>query len=187
MLSSAVINVVVNINTINKCATAISFGPHIGCRLRFFVEKECRQEWTGGKGGGTSPKPKARRAGEEKAWAQKSEQSHQLWLLGHAGQQALGLRCPAGAGTGWAADAQSCWCSGWCHGLGLRWWDEGVWGGEKTLRGPPGRCLGHQRVLPAVYLITFAAKTIQLHWLIYSFSCRATKLKNNSEAGPVKP
>lgn len=181
MLSSAVINVDVNVNRINNCVTAISFGPHIGCCLRFFVEKGCRQEWAGGKGGGTSPKPGER--GEEKAWAQKSDQSRQPW--GHAGQQALGLWCQVGAGTGWAADDQSCWC----HDLGLRWWDEGVWGGKKTLRGPPGRCLRHQRVLPAVYLITFAAKTIQLHWLIYSFSGRATKLKNNnkSEAGPVKP
>lgn len=57
---------------------------------------------------------------------------------------------------------------------------------EEDPRGPTGRCLRHQRVLPAVYLTTFAAKTIQLHWSIYSFSCRATKLKNNnnSEAGP---
>lgn len=132
------------------------------------------------------PAARTARVGEEKAWTQKGKQSHQLW--GNAvSQQALGLWCQKGAGTSSGADAYSC-CSSWCHGLGLWWWDEGIWGGKKILRGPPGKCLRHQSVLPAVYLVTFAAKTIQLHCLIYSFPCLVTTLKNNSndEAGPVK-
>lgn len=127
------------------------------------------------------------REGEEKAWNQKGKQSHHLW--GNAvRQQVLGLQCQKGTGTSSGADAHSCY-SGWCHGLGLWWWDEGIWGGKKILQGPPGKFLRHQSVLPAAYLITFAAKTIQLHCLIYSFPCLVATLKNNNndEAVPVKP
>lgn len=142
---------------------------------------------SGRQGRWDQPKARTARVGEEKVWAQKSKQSHQLW--GHAvSQQALQLWHQKGAGTSSGANAHSC-CPGWYHGLGLWWWDEGVWAGKTTLQGPPGRCLRHRSVLPAVYLITFTAKIIQLHCLIYSFPCLATKLKNNNndKAGLVKP
>lgn len=76
-------------------------------------------------------------------------------------------------------------------GGGTRIFEEGKRSSEATPLSPPhpGKCLGHQSVLPAVYFITFAAKTIQLHCLIYSFLCLVTTLKNNNndEAGPVRP
>lgn len=126
-----------------------------------------KSEWVGGKGGGTTPKSSSRNKENPKFSSKnrerksmRSEVQVNPLAMGHDwSQQALGLWCQKGSGTSNDADAHSS-CSGWCHGLGLWWWDKGVWGGKNVLRGSPSWCLRHQSVSPAVYLITFTAKTI---------------------------
>lgn len=162
---------------------ATSFILILGCLLRLFVEKGCRQEWVEGKGGRTSPKSSSKNE-ENPKFSIKNRERESLRpevqvnprAMGHdISQQAFGLWCQKAAGTNSDADAHS-HCSGWCHGLGLWWWDKGVWGGKNVLRGSPGWCLRHQSVLPAVYLITFAANTVQFLCLISSFPCLVSKL-----------
>lgn len=168
--------------------TATSFILRLGYLLRLLVEKGCRQEWVEGKGGGTSPKSSSKNKEHSKFPSKNKEresmrpevQVNPLAMCHDISQQALGLWCQKGAGTSRDADAHS-HCSGWCHGLGLWWWDKGVWGGKNILRGSPGWCLRHQSVLPAVYLTTFAANIVQFLCLISSFPCLVSKLKKKTK------
>lgn len=155
--------------------SATSFVLRLGCLLRPSVEKE----WVEGKRGGTSPQSRTRKAAAQTRKSRENPkfpstngereslrtevQVNPLGMGHDVSQQPLGLWCQKGAGTSSDADAHSC-CSGWWHGLGLWWWDKGVWRWKNVLRGSSGWCLRHQSVLPAVYLIIFAANTIQFIW-----------------------
>lgn len=137
--TAMVIETGINID-VNIC-NSTSFILILGCLLCLFVEKRCRQKWVEGKGGGTSPKsssknkenPKFPSKNRERETLRPEVQVNPLAMDHDVSQQALGLWCQKGIDTSSDADAHS-HCSGWCHGLGLWWWDNGAWGGKIVLK-----------------------------------------------------